>query len=158
MKKKYTLLAFFITITALTSFFGKLTTEPSKDIWYKALTKPSFSPPNWIFGIVWPLLYLCMAVAVWHAYEKTKHKSYLLKLYITHLIINGSWTAVFFGMHQIIGGIIVIITLIGFIIALMKFYWPKYKLSFYLMIPYFLWTCFALVLNIALMIKNNPGA
>lgn len=152
---KYKSLIFFVIITFSTSFIGRLVTQTNKEPWYSGLCKSSITPPGWIFGIVWPVLYLLMAIAVWMAYtNKPKNKETILKLYFAQLLLNASWTPVFFGMHSILGGLMIIPAMIIAISFLMKEYYPKQMTSFYLMIPYLAWCTFALFLNFNVYILN----
>lgn len=148
-------LFFFLSITFSASFIGRIVTAASKEPWYSNLQKSSLTPPGWVFGIVWPLLYVAMALAVWLAYNSAvNNKEHILKLYFIQLAVNASWTPVFFGMHSIIGGMLIIPALLVCIAFLMREYYPQLMTSFYLMVPYFAWCCFALVLNITLYLLN----
>jgi len=127
----------------------------NKEPWYSTLERSSFTPPGWIFGIVWPLLYMSMAVAVWIAYtNNSKNKDRIVKLYFIQLMLNAMWTPTVFGLHSIFGGIIVLSLLIPSIALLMREYYRTTMTSFYLMIPYFTWCCFALFLNFNLYFLN----
>ncbi len=153
--KKAQSLFFFLTITLSASFIGRLVTQASKEPWYSTLHKSDLTPPGWIFGTVWPVLYVLMAVAVWMAYtNKPKNKKNILKLYFIQLLLNAAWTPVFFGMHSILGGLLIIPAMIVAISLLMKEYYLNQMISFYLMIPYFTWSCFALFLNFRLYQLN----
>lgn len=152
---KYKSLVFFIAITFSASFIGRVVTQINKEPWYSNICKSSFTPPGWIFGIVWPILYLLMAIAIWKSYTSNiDNKNRILKLYFTQLLLNASWTPLFFGMHSILGGLIILSILILCIALLMHEYYPKNMISFYLMIPYFAWCCFALFLNFKLYQLN----
>lgn len=145
----------FLTITFSASLIGRLVTQASKEPWYSTLYKSDLTPPGWIFGVVWPILYVLMAVAVWIAFtNKTKNKNKILKLYFAQLLFNATWTPVFFGMHSILGGLLIISAMIIAISLLMREYYPQQMISFCLMIPYLSWCCFALFLNFRLYQLN----
>ncbi|MFT6765858.1 MAG: benzodiazapine receptor [Alteromonas naphthalenivorans] len=155
ISRNYKSLIFFIIITFFGSFIGRMINDFNKEPWYSSICKSNFTPPGWVFGIVWPILYLLMALAIWIAYcNNPNNKKTILKLYFIQLILNGSWTPIFFGMHSILGGLIIIIALIVSIVILMHEYYPKQMISFYLMIPYLGWCCFALFLNFTLYLLN----
>lgn len=151
---QYKSLLVFVASTLGVSLLGKAITEHTKDPWYNTLTKSNFTPPGWVFGVVWPLLYLCMAVAVWHAYQDTRNAQRLVRVYFAHLLVNLSWTFVFFGLHSPLGGLLIIPVLIFFILWLMRLYYPKHLISFYLMVPYLGWCCFAFFLNFQIVLYN----
>jgi tryptophan-rich sensory protein len=94
-----------------------------------------------------------MSIAIWRVWTKT-FDSKILRIYFIHLFFNATWSIVFFGFHQIELALINIIIILIFIIVLMKIYLNKDKLSFFIMVPYFLWTTYALILNTAIVILN----
>ena len=157
--KKYQSLALILFATYAISLPASIVTIPSVATWYVDIVKPNFNPPNWVFGPVWTTLYALMSVAVWHVWsELKKTKPYNAKkiifIYFVHLLVGASWSFVFFGMHQVGLAAFIIVTILGFIITLMKIYWPINKVSFYLMTPYLLWTSYALILNISIWKLN----
>ena len=143
----------FLITTFSASFIGGITTFKFKEPWYSTLVKPSFNPPDWVFGPVWTILYILMAIAIWNVWIKSKNIN-LVYLYFIHLFFNTTWSVVFFGFNQIELALINLIVLILFIVILFLKYKVISKLSAYLMIPYFLWCCFAFLLNLNLMILN----
>ena len=152
-KNKYLSLFFILLITSLASAIGGVTTASFKEPWYSEIILPSFNPPSWVFAPVWTTLYIMMSVAIWKIwinYFDTK----ILKLYFIHLFFNGAWSIIFFGFHQIGLALINLIIILSFIILLMKNYLSRDKVSFYLMIPYFLWSSYALLLNSSIFYLN----
>ena len=159
MLKKYKSLIIILSITFLSSFIAGYITRLNIDPWYQTLNRLPFSPPNWIFAPVWTTLYAFMSIAIWIVYEKTKvtDRSFskrILRIYFYHLIINFTWSFVFFYYHLIFAAFINILFLIIAIIILMVLYFPRSKISFGLMIPYFIWVMFAAVLNFGLYLIN----
>jgi benzodiazapine receptor len=153
--KYYKSFCLFLITTFSASLLGSLITHTTKEPWYSYLCKSNLTPPGWVFGIVWPILYLLMALAIWIAFiSNIKNKNRLITLYFTQLAINTTWTPVFFYMHNILGALIIIIMLIITLIFLMHEYYQQKKMSFYLMIPYLAWCCFALFLNFKIYILN----
>ena len=153
LKNKFVSLFLFLITTFSASFIGGITTFKFKEPWYSTLVKPSFNPPDWVFGPVWTILYILMAIAIWNVWIKSKNLN-LVYLYFIHLFFNTTWSVVFFGFNQIELALINLIVLILFIVILFLKYKVISKLSAYLMIPYFLWCCFAFLLNLNLMMLN----
>ena len=153
LKNKFVSLFLFLITTFSASFIGGITTFKFKEPWYSTLVKPSFNPPDWVFGPVWTILYILMAIAIWNVWIKSKNIN-LVYLYFIHLFFNTTWSVVFFGFNQIELALINLIVLILFIVILFLKYKFIGKLSAYLMIPYFLWCCFAFLLNLNLIMLN----
>ncbi len=159
MIKNYKSLIFILLITFLSSFIAGFITQLNIDPWYQSLNKLSFSPPNWIFGPAWTVLYAFMSIAIWVVYEKSKKSDLIfskkiLRYYFYHLAVNLSWSFIFFYFHLIFFAFINILVLIITIILLMNMYLPRSKISFILMVPYLLWVTFAAVLNLGLYLIN----
>ena len=152
-KNKYLSLFIILLITFLASAIGGFTTTSFKEPWYSQIILPSFNPPSWVFAPVWTSLYVMMSIAIWKIWINSFDLE-LLKLYFIHLFFNGTWSVVFFGFHQIGLALVNLIIIIIFIIMLMKKYFMRDRLSFYLMIPYFLWSSYALILNSSIFLLN----
>ena len=152
-KNKYLSLILIILITFIASVIGGFTTATFKEPWYSEIILPSFNPPSWVFGPVWTALYILMSIAIWRVWV-IFHDRKILNLYFFHLFFNSTWSIVFFGFHLIELALINLIIILIFIIILMKIYFDKEKISFFIMIPYFLWSAYALVLNSAIVILN----
>ena len=156
---KYKSFIVIILLTYLISVPAGFITSKNVLSWYADITRPSFSPPNWVFGPVWTFLYFTRSAAVWNVWNKVKdnNKSLGIKIvsiYFFHLLVGASWSFVFFGLHQIFLGFVVIIIIISFILYLMKMYWQISKISTFIMIPYLAWSCYALVLNFSIWKLN----
>ena len=154
LKNKFLSFIIFAITTYLASFIGGIATYTSKEPWYSSLTKASFNPPDWIFAPVWTTLYLFMTIAIWSAWQKNNYNINLVYIYLIHLFFNTTWSIVFFVFHNIFLALINLIILISLIILLMVKFKTVSKLSFYIMIPYLLWCCYALILNTTLFILN----
>ena len=152
-KNKYLSLLILLLVTFIAPVIGSYVTSVFKEPWYSEIIQPSFNPPSWVFPPVWTTLYVMMSIAIWRVWIAF-FNSRILKLYFFHLFFNCIWSIIFFGFHQIGLALINIIVILFFIIILMKEYLKIDKLSFYLMIPYFLWSSFALVLNASILILN----
>ena len=152
-KNKYLSLFLILFITFIASAIGGFTTSSFKEPWYSQIILPSFNPPSWVFGPVWTTLYIMMSVAIWKIWINSFNLN-ILKLYFIHLFFNATWSISFFGFHQIGLALINLIVILIFIILLMKNYFSMDKVSFYLMIPYFMWSSYALILNTSIFMLN----
>ena len=152
-KNKYLSLVLILLITFIASAIGGFTTATFKEPWYSGIVLPSFNPPSWVFAPIWTTLYILMSVAVWRVWIKFSDLK-TLSIYFIHLLFNATWSIVFFGFHQIELALINLIIILIFITVLMKIYLHKDKLSFFIMLPYFLWSSYALLLNTAIVILN----
>ena len=94
LKNKFVSLFLFLITTFSASFIGGITTFKFKEPWYSTLVKPSFNPPDWVFGPVWTILYILMAIAIWNVWIKSKNIN-LVYLYFIHLFFNTTWSVVF---------------------------------------------------------------
>ena len=154
LKNKIVTFILFLSITFSASLIGGLATINFKEPWYSLLNKPVFNPPDWIFAPVWTTLYLMMTVAVW-IFWHTKNKNInTIYIYFIHLIFNTTWSVVFFVFHNMVLALFILIILIALIINLILRFKRVNMFSVYLMIPYLLWCCFALILNTSLVILN----
>lgn len=150
MKLKYKQLALSLALPQLAGIIGSLFTASAIPTWYATLQKPSFSPPNWLFGPVWILLYILMGISVyliWQKIAKNKTTKGILWLFWVHLFFNALWSIVFFGLQNPGLALINIIILWLLIVVLMIEFWPINKFSTYLLVPYLLWVSFASLLN-----------
>ena len=152
-KNKYLSLFLILLITSLASVIGGFVTASFKEPWYSEIILPSFNPPSWVFAPVWTTLYIMMSIAIWKIWINF-FDSRILKLYFIHLFFNGTWSIVFFGFHQIGLALLNLILILFFIILLMKNYLSKDKVSFFLMIPYLIWSSYALILNSSIFYYN----
>lgn len=150
MKKKFTYIAISVSICLLVGFLSGFATQSSVNDWYLTLNKPSFNPPNWVFGPVWTILYILMGIAaglVWakgfyHIWVKTALYNFGFQL-----IFNVLWSVVFFGFKNPFWALLVILFLLALILLTIKWFNVVSRTAAYLMIPYFIWVCFATVLN-----------
>lgn len=125
-------------------------------IWYNSLQKPLFTPPSGIFAPVWGVLYVLMFVSFWIMIysDKNQDKKLAVILFSVQLLLNFSWTPVFFYFHNIkLAFIIILLLAILLVLTIVKFLEVS-KLSGILLIPYFLWVIFAMYLNFEFMRLN----
>jgi len=154
LKNKILSFVLFATITYSASAIGSLATIGFKEPWYSSIIKPSFNPPDWIFAPVWTTLYLMMTIAIWFFWHSKKKDINTIYIYLIHLIFNTTWSVVFFVFHNMLLALVILIVLIGLIVALIVRFKRVNIASYYLMIPYLLWCCFALTLNLNLILLN----
>ena len=136
---------------------GSLFTVVSLSSWYNALNKPFFAPPNWMFAPLWVILYFLMGIAgylIWKSVKSNPKARIALILFTLQLMLNFSWTAIFFGQRLAVGGLVVIsmlwVVLLATIIAFYRVAWRPAVL----LMPYFIWVIFAMVVNIYIVLLN----
>ena len=152
MKNKWILVKNIVIPIALGGLVGLII---SQFMDYNTLQKPPLSPPGFIFGIVWSILYLLMGIAYGILVYKGKSDAEVSKIYLTQLIVNLIWPILFFVFKlRLFSSIWIIILLILVINMLIKFY-KKDKIIGYSQIPYLLWIMFATYLNIGVYILNE---
>jgi len=155
--KKISTLVYFILVSQLAGVIGSFFTVTGIESWYMGLNKPFFNPPNWIFGPMWIILYCLMGLAAYFVYLKRREK-YLAKyaniLFFIHLVLNGLWSIIFFGLKNPSIAFFEIIILWILIFVLLVIYFQVDKRSFYLFIPYILWVSFAAMLNFSIWQLN----
>ena len=155
-----------LAAVALIAIGGSAATFSEVDGWYARAQKAPWSPPNWVFGPVWSVLYLIIALSgwlVWRAGFRAQRKNAatgLLALYAAQLVLNGLWTPVFFAGYPVAGpaawwaAFVIILTLIITVIwfGLGAVAWSR--IAAFLMVPYLAWLLFAASLNLAIPLLN----
>ena len=154
LKNKFLSFILFGLITYSASVIGGLVTVSFKEPWYSLINKPTFNPPSWVFAPVWTTLYLMMTIAIWLFWHSRNKDMSTIYIYFIHIVLNTTWSIVFFGLHQILLALFVLIVLILMIIILILRFKRVNIVSYYLMIPYLLWCCYALVLNFNIFLLN----
>ena len=154
LKNKFLSFTLFFIITYSASFIGGMATISLKEPWYSQLVKSSFNPPDWIFAPVWTTLYLMMTLAIWLFWHSKKRDMNTVYIYFIHILFNTTWSVVFFAFHSILLALINLMILLVLIIILILRFKRVNKVSAYLMIPYLLWSSYALFLNFNLFLLN----
>lgn len=154
--KKYLPLAGWIFVFEVVSALIGQATRAEVDGWYQALTKPPLNPPDWIFPIMWTILYALIAAAGWSVWrERAQPKAQpLLILFAAYMALNWSWSFVFFNAHQMLLGFIWIVALNLIAVVFILKAWDRVRIAAYLMIPPLMWTLFASYLNGGVYILN----
>jgi tryptophan-rich sensory protein len=129
----------------------------STDGWYAVLNKPSWNPPGWAFGVVWPVLYAMMAVAAWLVWLEGgwKFRHQALKWYLLQWALNALWTPLFFGAHQIGWAFLEILLLWLSIGATALAFRSIKSIAALLLLPYLAWVTFAAFLNFTIWRMNS---
>ena len=153
MRSWKSLLAFLV-VTFAAAALGSLSMP---DAWYAALNKPSFNPPNWIFGPVWTVLYVLIAVAGWRVWKQAGGWCGALSLWLLQLVLNAMLTPLFFSMHRIDLALIDIAALVLVLIATIVAFFKRDRLAAWMLVPYLSWVSFATLLT-ASIYRLNPGS
>lgn len=130
--------------------------------WYKDISLPKFTPPNWLFGPVWTTLYAVMGISVSRILKvlsSTTNNPYThpaLLWWYGHFFLNLIWSPVFFGRQQLRAGAAINVALTGSLGMVMRQFYQLKPLSCYLLVPYMLWLLYATLLNVAIC-RLNPG-
>lgn len=155
--RKISTLGLCILGCQLVGILGSFFTVSAIQSWYVTLSKPFFSPPNWVFGPVWTFLYLCMGIALYILIQQGIKKNSVrraLQVFFLQLFANFLWSPVFFGLRSPELGILVIFALWILIVITLKRVYRVSIVAFALLVPYFLWVSFASVLNVSIAILN----
>ncbi|MEK7470680.1 MAG: TspO/MBR family protein [Patescibacteria group bacterium] len=156
MIAKYFKLLAFIVLCELVGVLGSVSTISAIPTWYAGLTKPFFSPPNYLFGPVWTILYALMGISIFRILELKKKKVVeAANLFWIQLFLNGIWTPIFFGSKQFFFAFIVIVFMWVYILKTIRAFAKIDKFSSYLLYPYLAWVSFATLLNFSIWFLNR---
>lgn len=152
--KSLVMIAVCIGVGAVISLFM----QDSLDEWYLSLAQPPLTPPGWVFGVVWPMLYVMMGIAAGLIWSKPVGRSAAraaMQLFIVQLALNGFWTPLFFHLHRIDLALIEIGLLWLAILASGIAFFIQSKAAGLLLLPYWLWISFAVYLNAGYWLLNK---
>jgi translocator protein len=154
---KYLHIALSILLAQSAGLLGAFFTTTGAGSWYQTIVKPSWNPPNWIFGPVWTTLYTLMGIAAYLVWRTPPGpmRTQALVLYGVQLFLNALWSFAFFGAESPKLGLVVITSLLVMIVLTAKKFYVLSHPAGYLMIPYILWVAFATVLNFILIYLNQ---
>ena len=150
MNRHVSLILFLALVLGGGLVLGFLTTPGG---WYAGLTKASFNPPAWLFGPVWTVLYVLIAVAGWRVWQRDR-TGWPMKLWWAQLALNFLWTPVFFGAHRIGLALVVILLTLAAILGFIATARRLDRLAAWLFMPYAAWVAFASVLNGSIWMLN----
>ncbi len=146
-----------VGVPLLAGGVGGLVTTPAISTWYVTLNKPWFTPPGWLFGPVWTLLYILMGLAlflVWRS-PRSRIRDIGIALFAVQLAVNVFWSFAFFGLENTLYGVLTIIPLWVLIAATIFQFYKVSKGAAFLMVPYILWVSIATALNTAVYLLNR---
>ncbi len=161
--KGFLVLVFCLIFTEGAGVIGSLFTFPAIPTWYAGLTKPSFTPPDFLFGPVWTTLYFMMGLAAFFVFQKSwyarsvqqkKRVRSALFLFVLQLVLNVSWSVIFFGMHLPVLALVDICWLWFAIVITMYKFFRVSETAMFLLVPYLLWVTFTAVLNLGIVALN----
>lgn len=148
---RYLPLVLFIVLVVGGGWLIGATNMPGE--WYNGLAKPPFNPPNWLFGPVWTILYVLIAVAGWRIWSETRTGGAMTAWWL-QLGLNFLWTPVFFTLQSIGGALVVIVALLATIVAFIAMTWNRDRVAAWLFVPYAAWVAFATLLNASIWVMN----
>jgi len=156
MLKRALLLISFILVPLLIGGISGYVTISAISSWYSTLVKPSFNPPNWIFGPVWTTLYILMGYSSYRIYQspKSDSRNQALTIYGLQLIFNFFWSILFFKFHLLGVALIEISILLSLLILMFIRFKQIDRTAAFLNIPYLIWVSFATILNAAIWSLN----
>ena len=137
---------------------GQLSNSGYGNAWFDALAKPAAMPPGWAFGAAWSLLYVLIGIAVamiWAA-PPSRERSNGLALFAVQLLLNFSWSPLFFGLHQVVAALVTLVAILVLSAAATAAFARVRSAAALLMVPYLAWLSFACFLNFEIW-RLNPG-
>ena len=143
--RRFTLIVAVILAAAIGSMAS---TSAGTDSWYLLLDKSELNPPSYVFGIVWPILYILMMVSSFLAHKK------IFSIFIIQLFFNAAWSWLFFRFQMPLIALLDIYLLIAINIYILNLMYKENKVAFFLFIPYVVWISFASYLNLFIVINN----
>ncbi len=158
--KEFPLLVLCIIICQAAGSIGSFFTNMSVSTWYSTLEKPWFTPPGWLIGIIWFILFILMGIAVFFVWRNNLRLSNSLIrsaiiIFGIQLIVNILWSATFFGLQSPLYGLAVISILWVLILAAIAMFWRVSRDAALLLVPYILWVSFAAFLNYDVWMLNR---
>ena len=151
----YKLLVSILLPLALGAIAGMFTSQAIPE-WYATLIRPSFNPPNWIFGPVWTTLYILMGISLFLIWKQdvSKQRNVAILVFLIQLLLNFGWSFIFFYFNMIGFALVEIVLLWSSIIITLILFYKIKPMASYINIPYLLWVTFAAVLNASYYLLN----
>lgn len=156
-KRTYLRIGISVAVCLLIGALSGFATQSSVNTWYPDLAKPAFTPPNWLFAPVWTMLYIMMGIAAGLVWARGLHHSWVktaLYYFGFQLLVNASWSLVFFGLQNPQVALGVIVVLLVLIALTIRSFRVVSKPAAWLMVPYLLWVLFASLLNLQIVQLN----
>ncbi|MFZ3301505.1 MAG: TspO/MBR family protein [Microgenomates group bacterium] len=152
--KSWPKLIFSILLAQSAGAVGTIFTFDAIPTWYATLVRPSFAPPNWLFGPVWTILYTLIGISLYLIWTNKKGS---LKLFLSHLFLNAIWSPIFFGAKNLGLAFFVILLMDITLIVIIKNFYRLNKVAAIILVPYLMWISFATVLNFSFW-QLNPSS
>ena len=146
-------------VLLLGTISGRIANSGYGNDWFDNLIKPAFMPPGWLFGVTWTLLYILLGFAlamILHA-RGARRRGAVLSLFVVQMLLNYSWSPIFFAWHRIDLALTVIAAMVVLTVVLIVLVWPIRRVAALLMLPYLAWLCFATLLTFEIG-RLNPDA
>lgn len=153
-RNRWLVLAGLILLCLAVGSLGGYATQPSIDGWYRTIAKPWWTPPDWVFGPVWTILYITMAVAAWLVWQTGDKVRPALTLFFIQLALNLGWSLLFFGARSPGLALIEVVFLWTGVLLTMLAFFGRSTVAGWLFVPYLAWVSFAAVLNLAIWAMN----
>lgn len=144
----------FIGLCLLVGATGATLVNRALPAWYLSLTRPPGTPPSWVFGPVWTALYIMIGTAAWLVWRRVG-ASRALRLWGWQIAVNALWVPVFFGLHQMLLALAVVIVLLALAACTLRAFAPFSPLAAWLMLPYVAWTGYATYLTLGFWWLNR---
>ena len=153
---QWMVLAILLGVTLVPAFVIGMVTRSAVDGWYRSLKKPSWTPPGWLFGPVWSVLYISMSVACWLVWKADPGALVCFRVFAAQLLLNHAWSLIFFGLKRPGLALAEMLILWVSIAATVLCFATKSTLAAKLMLPYLAWVSFAAALNYRIW-RDNPN-
>lgn len=147
---KLSLVPFLVLAVGGGLLIGYLT---APGVWYAGLAKPSFNPPDWVFGPVWTILYVLIAIAGWRTWQRDRGGA-AMTLWWLQLALNFLWSPLFFAAHLVGAALAVVLLLLVAALAFIRAAWGVDRVAASLFLPYAAWVAYASALNAAILVMN----
>jgi tryptophan-rich sensory protein len=146
-----------IAVPLLAGVAGSIATISAIPTWYAGLVKPLLTPPDWLFGPVWTMLYILMGISLYlvaiEGIDKKPVRQCVI-VFAAQLIVNILWSFAFFGFHSPLSGLVMILALIILVLATIYFFYSVSRTAALLLVPYIAWVCIATYLNVMIFVLN----
>lgn len=148
------LLLFLVVNFAALGLGGLFTSSGVNSDWYQNMNQAPWTPPGWVFGAAWTSIMICFAFFMTYAWEVSKDRSMLLTLFVVQWILNVAWNPVFFYLHEVLFGLIVISALTLLVYYLLFKFGKDLKWKTLFILPYAIWIAIATSLNAYIYLNN----
>jgi len=147
-----------ILIPLVIGYIGAIVTLPQISTWYSSLSKPWWSPPNWLFGPIWTTLYVLMGIALFLVWREGIHRRdvrFAILIFGVQLVLSLIWSVVFFSLHALFGSFAIVMLLWLAILANIIAFLIISKWAGLLLVPYIIWVSIASYLNYSVYLLNH---